>query len=162
MSVKKQVKRKHISWVCASSPHRPPSAVQRLSKFVFFVLLSLSFEWVTKKNYGLNFAKKGVEINHMCKNTHWAKCQRSRQPTLWSVWHRMCKSAATASEESSAGAQCRHVDGWVQYYEYFHKLDEDMQAHAIRASQCLRALSLCLPSLSRIAHLLLFCPSLRS
>jgi len=47
----------------------------------------------------------------------------------------MCKSAATACEESSAGAQCKHVDGWVQYYEYFHKLNADMQQTSEASAQ---------------------------
>ena len=47
---------------------------------------------------------------------------------------RMCKAAAPAPEQGAASVH-RHVDGWVQYYEYFHKLNADMQV-SHRLSAC--------------------------
>ncbi|KAL3892896.1 MAG: hypothetical protein SGPRY_014676 [Prymnesium sp.] len=47
----------------------------------------------------------------------------------------MVQTEAIVIEQTSAPSA--RVEGWVQYYEYFHKLSDDIQACA-RARACLR------------------------
>ena len=39
----------------------------------------------------------------------------------------MSSSASTTSNNLQTSADHRHVEGWAQYYEYFHKVNADMQ-----------------------------------
>ena len=63
-----------------------------------------------------------------CPDTSQAQPDAWMQADRACARRRMCKAAAPAPEQGAASVQHRHVDGWVQYYEYFHKLNADMQA----------------------------------
>eukprot|EP00966_Prymnesium_polylepis_P105675 2447543-Prymnesium_polylepis.1 len=47
-------------------------------------------------------------------------------------------------EVESPSSPSARVEGWVQYYEYFHKLSEDMQVDAASATAAADAISPCL------------------
>ena len=39
----------------------------------------------------------------------------------------MCTSVSTPPKDAQSSTEHRHVEGWAHYYEYFHKLNADMQ-----------------------------------